>query len=124
MAATTGRKSRALPACHSEHSGRSGSVSGADSQRVYAIVEADDGGVFRSEDAGAHWSKVSEDRKVRQRAFYYSRIYADPKNANTVYVMNTAFFKSTDGERSSNRSACRMATITICGSRRTTRCAW
>ncbi|MCU1263664.1 MAG: hypothetical protein JWO80_6549 [Bryobacterales bacterium] len=73
------------------------SVSGGDSKRVYAIVEADDGGVFRSDNAGATWTKVSEDRKVRQRAFYYSRIYADSKDKNTVYVMNTAFFKSTDG---------------------------
>lgn len=73
------------------------SVSGGDSKRVYAIVEADDGGVFRSDDAGATWTKVSEDRKVRQRAFYYSRIYADSQDKNTVYVMNTAFFKSTDG---------------------------
>jgi photosystem II stability/assembly factor-like uncharacterized protein len=72
-------------------------VSGADSKRVYAIVEADDGGVFVSNDAGATFKKISEDRKVRQRAFYYSRIYADPKAVDTVYVMNTAFFKSTDG---------------------------
>ena len=73
------------------------SVSGADSKRVYAIVEADDGGVFVSNDAGATFQKITDDRKVRQRAFYYSRIYADPKAIDTVYVMNTAFFKSTDG---------------------------
>jgi photosystem II stability/assembly factor-like uncharacterized protein len=73
------------------------SVSGADSKRVYAIVEAEDGGVFVSNDAGATFKKISDDRKVRQRAFYYSRIYADPKSVDTVYVMNTAFFKSTDG---------------------------
>jgi photosystem II stability/assembly factor-like uncharacterized protein len=73
------------------------SVSGADSKRIYAIVEADDGGVFVSNDAGTTFKKISEDRKVRQRAFYYSRIYADPKAVDTVYVMNTAFFKSTDG---------------------------
>ncbi len=72
-------------------------VSGADSKHVYAIVEADDGGVFSSDDSGATWKKVSEDRKVRQRAFYYSRIYADPQDVNTLYVMNTAFFKSIDG---------------------------
>jgi photosystem II stability/assembly factor-like uncharacterized protein len=73
------------------------SASGADSNRVYAIVEAEDGGVFVSDDAGATWKKVSEDRKVRQRAFYYSRIYADPKDHDLVYILNTAFFKSTDG---------------------------
>jgi photosystem II stability/assembly factor-like uncharacterized protein len=73
------------------------SVSGADSKRVYAIVEAEDGGVFVSDDGGATWKKASEDRRVRQRAFYYSRIYADPKDRETVYILNTAFFKSTDG---------------------------
>jgi photosystem II stability/assembly factor-like uncharacterized protein len=73
------------------------SVSGGDSNRVYAIVEADDGGVFTSDDAGATWKRISEDRRLRQRAFYYSRIYADPKAKDTVYVLNTAFFKSTDG---------------------------
>ena len=73
------------------------SVSGADGNRVYTIVEAEDGGVFASDDAGATWNKVSEDRKVRQRAFYYTRIYADPKDRDTVYILNTGFFKSTDG---------------------------
>ncbi|HZS44163.1 MAG TPA: glycosyl hydrolase [Blastocatellia bacterium] len=72
-------------------------VSGADSNRVYAIVEAEDGGVFKSDDAGSTWTKVSEDRNVRQRAFYYSRIYADPKNKDTIYVLNVNFHKSTDG---------------------------
>ena len=74
-------------------------VSGADSGRIYAIVENQDGGVYRSEDAGATWSKVNDDRKVRQRAFYYSRIFADPKNKDAVYVLNTSFFKSVDGGR-------------------------
>ncbi len=46
---------------------------------------------------GATWKRVSEDRKLRQRAFYYSRIYADPKTKDTLYVLNTAFFKSVDG---------------------------
>jgi len=72
-------------------------VSGADSNRVYAIVEAEDGGVYASDDAGATWKKVSEDRKVRQRAFYYTRIYADPKDRETIYILNTAFFRSVDG---------------------------
>ena len=72
-------------------------VSGADSNRIYAMVEAEDGGLFRSEDAGATWTRISEDRRLRQRAFYYSRIYADPAAKDTVYVLNTAFFKSIDG---------------------------
>jgi photosystem II stability/assembly factor-like uncharacterized protein len=73
------------------------SVSGADSNRVYAIVEAADGGVFASDDAGATWRRVSEDRNLRQRAFYYTRIYADPQQRDTVYVLNVDFWKSTDG---------------------------
>jgi photosystem II stability/assembly factor-like uncharacterized protein len=73
------------------------SVSGADGKRVYAIVENENGGVFVSDDAGATWQRISEDRRLRQRAFYYSRIYADPKSRDTVYVLNTGFYKSTDG---------------------------
>lgn len=72
-------------------------VSGADSKRVYAIVEANEGGVFRSEDGGATWKRVNEERKLRQRAFYYSRIYADPEERDTVYVLNTGLYRSTDG---------------------------
>jgi len=72
-------------------------VSPADSNRVYAIVENAEGGVFRSDDAGATWTRVSDDRRLRQRAFYYSRLYADPKDRDTVYVLNTGFYKSTDG---------------------------
>jgi photosystem II stability/assembly factor-like uncharacterized protein len=77
--------------------GKIGVAVASDSNRIYAMVEAEDGGLFRSEDAGATWSRISEDRRIRQRAFYYSRIYADPKAKDTVYVMNTSFFKSTDG---------------------------
>jgi photosystem II stability/assembly factor-like uncharacterized protein len=74
-------------------------VSPANSDRVWAIVEAEDGGVFRSDNAGKTWSKVNEQRNLRQRAWYYTRIYADPKNADTVYVLNTGFYKSNDGGR-------------------------
>jgi photosystem II stability/assembly factor-like uncharacterized protein len=73
------------------------SVSAADGKRVYAIVENENGGVFSSDDAGATWQRVSEDRRLRQRAFYYSRLYADPRERDTVYVLNTGFYKSTDG---------------------------
>lgn len=73
------------------------SVSGGDGKRVYAIVENENGGVFVSDDTGATWRRVSEDRRLRQRAFYYSRIYADPKERETLYVLNVGFFKSTDG---------------------------
>ncbi len=72
-------------------------VSPADSKRLWAIVEANDGGVFRSDDGGASWKKTNDERKLRQRAFYYTRIYADPFDRETVYCLNVDFFKSTDG---------------------------
>jgi photosystem II stability/assembly factor-like uncharacterized protein len=78
--------------------GKSGvSVSGADSNRVYAIIENDNGGVFVSDDAGANWKRTNEDRNLRQRAFYYTHIFADPVEKDSVYVLNVQFFKSTDG---------------------------
>jgi photosystem II stability/assembly factor-like uncharacterized protein len=73
------------------------SVSGADRNRVYAIVEADSGGVFVSNDAGATFTQVSDNRNLRQRAFYYTRIVADPKDKETVYVLNVQFHRSRDG---------------------------
>ncbi|MCM4159103.1 glycosyl hydrolase [Antarcticibacterium flavum] len=72
-------------------------VSPVDPNRVWAIIEANEGGVFQSNDAGMTWERTNEDRKLRQRAFYYTRIYADPKDRETVYVLNVDFWKSTDG---------------------------
>lgn len=72
-------------------------VSGADSNRVWANVEADDGGLFRSDDGGATWTRASEDRNIRQRAFYFNRIQADPRNRDTVYALNVNLYRSTDG---------------------------
>jgi photosystem II stability/assembly factor-like uncharacterized protein len=74
-------------------------VSPANPDRVWAIVEAEDGGVFRSENGGRTWAKVNEERRLRQRAWYYTRIYADTKSADTVYVLNTGFYRSNDGGR-------------------------
>ena len=74
-------------------------VSPANPERVWAIVEAEDGGVFRSDNGGRTWAKVNEQRNLRQRAWYYTRIYADPKNADSVYVLNTGFYRSNDGGR-------------------------
>ena len=74
-------------------------ISPANPDRVWAIVEAEDGGVFRSDNAGRTWTKVNEERRLRQRAWYYTRIYADPKSAETVYVLNTGFYRSNDGGR-------------------------
>ncbi|MEM8926573.1 MAG: glycosyl hydrolase [Bacteroidota bacterium] len=72
-------------------------VSPVDSNRVWAIVEANEGGVFRSDDAGGTWEKTNDQRKLRQRAFYYSRLYADPKDKEIVYGLNTRMYKSFDG---------------------------
>lgn len=72
-------------------------VSPVDSNRLWAIVEANEGGVFRSDDGGWTWERVNDERKLRQRAFYYSRIYADPQDRETVYCLNVGFYKSTDG---------------------------
>jgi photosystem II stability/assembly factor-like uncharacterized protein len=65
--------------------------------RVWAIVEAEKGGVYRSDDGGEKWTRVNDENKLRQRAWYYSEIYGDPKSADTVYVLNTGFYKSQDG---------------------------
>jgi photosystem II stability/assembly factor-like uncharacterized protein len=72
-------------------------VSGADPNRVWAIVENENGGVFRSDDAGRSWSLVNSERRLRQRAWYYTHIYADPQDRETVYVLNTGFYRSVDG---------------------------
>ncbi|HEY9284134.1 MAG TPA: hypothetical protein VIP46_11830 [Pyrinomonadaceae bacterium] len=77
-------------------------VSPVNPERVWAIVEAEDGGVFRSDNGGRTWARVNEQRALRQRAWYYTRIYADTQNADTVYVLNVAFFKSNDGGRTFN----------------------
>jgi photosystem II stability/assembly factor-like uncharacterized protein len=72
-------------------------VSGADSNRIYAIIEAKEGGLYRSDDAGQKWTRVNDDGRFRQRAWYFSKVYADPKAADTVYVLNTGAFRSVDG---------------------------
>jgi len=73
------------------------SVSRSNPQNVYAILEAEDGGVFRSRDGGETWEKTNESRDLRQRAWYYTRINADPVDEDTVYVLNVRFHKSKDG---------------------------
>lgn len=72
-------------------------VSPVDPNRVWAIVEANDGGLYRSDDGGNHWKMVNNERKLRQRAFYYSRIVADPTNKEGIYGLNVNFYKSVDG---------------------------
>ncbi|RLD23731.1 MAG: glycosyl hydrolase, partial [Bacteroidetes bacterium] len=72
-------------------------VSPLNSQRVWAIIENKDGGVFRSDDGGKTWKKTNSERKLRQRAWYYSRIYADTQDEDRVYVLNVRYHRSKDG---------------------------
>lgn len=72
-------------------------VSGANPNRVWAVVEAEKGGIYRSDDGGDSWHLLTDDHRFRQRAWYYSHIFADPKSADTVYILNTAAYRSNDG---------------------------
>jgi len=78
------------------------SVAGGDSNRVYALIESKEGGLFRSDDGGEHWIKMNEDGRLRQRAWYFTHIFADPKSTDTLYVLNTGLFRSIDGGRTFN----------------------
>ncbi len=75
------------------------SISPVNAKTVYAIIEAKNGGVFKSTDAGETWRKTNSSRALRQRAWYYSRIYADTEDEDKVYVMNVRYHTSTDGGR-------------------------
>ncbi|MBW8243126.1 glycosyl hydrolase [Muricauda oceani] len=73
-------------------------VSPQNSNRVWAMVEnKEEGGLYRSEDAGKTWSLVNSDRSLRQRAWYYTRVYADTNDEDVVYVLNVSYHKSADG---------------------------
>jgi len=78
-------------------------VSPKNSDRVWAIVEhKEKGGLYRSEDGGEKWTQVNSERKLRQRAWYYTRLYADTEDEDVVYVLNVRYHKSTDGGKSFN----------------------
>ncbi len=73
-------------------------VSPLNNQRLWAIIEnKEEGGLYRSDDGGDTWNKVNSERSLRQRAWYYTRVYADTEDVNTVYVLNVSYHKSTDG---------------------------
>lgn len=72
-------------------------VSPVNSKRIWTIIEAEEGGVYRSDDGAKTWKKVNQDRALRQRAWYYSRITADTQNEDIVYVMNVSYGVSKDG---------------------------
>ncbi len=64
--------------------------------RVYAIVDAKEGGLFVSSDGGATWAKISKDERIWGRGWYFCKVTVDPKNADTLYVMNTSTYRSID----------------------------
>ena len=72
-------------------------LTASDSNRVYALVENENGGLLMSDDAGATWKMINTGRNIRQRAFYYTHVFADPQNKDVVYALNTSAFRSTDG---------------------------
>ena len=78
-------------------------VSPVNSKRIWVLTEAQEetkGGLFRSEDGGKTFSRVNRNHELRQRAWYYTRIFADPQDENTCFVVNAGFFKSIDGGKS------------------------
>jgi photosystem II stability/assembly factor-like uncharacterized protein len=75
------------------------SVSPANPRRVYALIENENGGLFLSDDAGATWRMSTQTRNIRQRAFYFTHVAADPRNAETIYLGNVSLYRSTDGGR-------------------------
>lgn len=78
-------------------------VSPKNSERVWAIVEnKEKGGLYRSDDGGKKWTEVNNERKLRQRAWYYTRIYADTEDEDIVYVLNVQYHRSTDGGKTFN----------------------
>ncbi|MGH9484630.1 MAG: WD40/YVTN/BNR-like repeat-containing protein, partial [Terriglobales bacterium] len=77
--------------------GKIGIAVGPSGQRVYALIEAKKGGLYVSNDAGATWTLANDSDQFRQRAWYFTTIFADPKDVNEVYIENTGLFRSMDG---------------------------
>jgi photosystem II stability/assembly factor-like uncharacterized protein len=83
--------------------GRIGVSVAANSDRVYALIQANDGGLYRSDDGGDTWQLVNGSHSLIQRPWYYMHVIADPQDSETVYIMNVDAYRSTDGGRSFNK---------------------
>ena len=83
--------------------GRIGVSVAANSERVYALIEAKEGGLYRSDDGGDSWQLVNGSHGLYQRPWYYMHIFADPQDTETVYILDVEAFRSTDGGRSFNK---------------------
>jgi photosystem II stability/assembly factor-like uncharacterized protein len=70
-----------------------------DRKRVYAVVDAKEGGLYVSHDAGETWSRASGDARIWRRGWYFGGVAVDPRDGETVYVCDTAIYKSSDGGR-------------------------
>ncbi len=77
--------------------GRIGVATTSNQNRIYALIEAEKGGLYRSDDGGEKWQLTTDDRRYRQRAWYYTHVFADPKNSDVVYILNTGTYRSIDG---------------------------
>ena len=83
--------------------GKIGIAVAANSDRVYALIQAAEGGLYRSDDGGEKWRLINPNRALIQRAWYYMHVTADPKDAQTLYVQDVQSFKSTDGGHTFNK---------------------
>ncbi len=72
---------------------------GTHGQRVYALIDAKDGGLFKSDDGGQTWLRTGTDPRIRGRMWYFGEVYVDPKNPDTVYIPNVSLYRSTDAGR-------------------------
>jgi photosystem II stability/assembly factor-like uncharacterized protein len=72
-------------------------VAPSNTEKIYALIENEKGGLFVSKDAGETWNLISSDNEIRQRAWYFNKVFVSPKNENIIYCLNVNFMKSTDG---------------------------